>query len=154
MLHNVHKPNTYTDKLSNIQNSFNVLLDKYKSLYPEYKFDPKNEEYKTMFMNTEEQLGEIFTKMSGLDAKLGVDAMNLSKVIQKNGKELDAYKLKYTQEKKQQKRLQSENLAGTPREKEYKYLLDNEYLQFGYYTAGIGTFLFLTYLLFKSKVGN
>lgn len=152
MLQKITKPSEYSKELNSIENTFNVSINKYESLYPEHKFDIKNSEYKNLFLTTEEQLGEIFKKATSLENKLISDALNLSSVIEKDGDKLEKFKKQFRNEKQYQNRLQSENLAGKPREQEFKYLLDNEYLQFGYYLSGIGVSLFLTYLLFKSKI--
>jgi uncharacterized protein YrzB (UPF0473 family) len=147
------KPSIYKGKIDNIDSQYKVLLDKFMRLYPEHKINTKNTEYKTLFDSNEQQIQKLLGSLDTIGLQMKKDAMSLSNKIKEEDSTIEVFKKEFDSEKTLKQKLQEGNLAGVPREKEFKYFLMNKYLELGYYGISIVGAIYIFYILLKSKSG-
>jgi hypothetical protein len=75
------KPEHYYTKLKDISDTSDFLLDDYKKLYVISKINPENQEYQQQFLNIDDNVKQINTRLFAMSADLKHNIKKLTEFI-------------------------------------------------------------------------
>jgi hypothetical protein len=80
-LDNITKTIEYKEKLDQLDNGINLLLEEFKKLYIVTNMHPTNEEYQTLYQNSINNLASILSKLFSISNDVQVNIDNINKKL-------------------------------------------------------------------------
>lgn len=80
-LDNITKTIEYKEKLDQLDNGINLLLEEFKKLYIITNMHPTNEEYQTLYQNSINNLASILSKLFSISNDVQVNIDNINKKL-------------------------------------------------------------------------
>lgn len=134
----MNKPSYYKTKNDDIKSKMSILLGRYKKSYPLYQSNQNVNEYRSMYENDLEQIQKLLEEQFLLENELVKDADARSKTLDDVNINIEINKLEYNNIKGILQANIDSNQAGLPREYEFRYELNNEYVVLAYNIALLG----------------
>ena len=128
--------NNYKEKISDIDDRFKILLNRYKNSYPLYKANQENTEYKNSYMNDYKLIKDIFNELMKLEIDIDKSLKTQNEQIEELDKNISYNQKLYNKYKDENDNIIDSNQASIPREKEltqelhrYKMKMLSEFYQ-------------------------
>lgn len=145
-----HPPSkTYEKKLQELKTKFQLLLERLKKSYPQYKQN-KTAETESIYESDMNQLEHIFSEIFLLKSELVKKNTELRNILERKDNVLKETKQMYKKEKGDMIEEDGVYNASFPREKEYMNKLHDNYIIIGFYTTGIISSIALLYKLLRA----
>lgn len=116
----------YKNKIEENKRNFFLLLERLKKSYPQYKLNPRNQEYSSIYNGDKQQVETIFQNLFSIENEIQKNANKYETDIIKKENILRGDKDYYNKEKERYDELNNNARASVPREKEYNYKLTLE----------------------------
>lgn len=110
--------NNYKEKISDIDDRFKILLNRYKNSYPLYKANQENTEYKNSYMNDYKLIKDIFNELMNLEIDIDKSLKTQNEQIEELDKNISYNQKLYNKYKDENDNIIDSNQASIPREKE------------------------------------
>ena len=126
---NITNSTMFKEKINNLDNGVDILLEEFKKLFVIVHMHPTNQEYQQQYQNVVNNLSSVLSKMFAVsnDIQSNVNSIN---------KKLLEYNKLITEEKKQNKQLElqlgiveNKNYAANEMITDYKDIYDKRYLR-------------------------
>lgn len=143
-------PSYYKEKNDDLKSKMNILLGRYKKSYPLYQANQNINEYKSMYENDVQQIQNLMDEHFLLENELIKDSSQKSKALQDTNANIVTQRKEYNDIKGVLENNIDDNQAGFPREYEFRYELNNEYVALLYNVGLLGLSGYFLHTLLQS----
>lgn len=123
------KPEKYYIKLKDINDSTGVILDEYKKLYVISKMNPSNLEYQQQFLNIDDNVKQINTKLFSMSSDLKSNIKKLTELIISIDNDIKSRRETKKELKRKLGMLQHKTNAASEMIDDYKQIYNERYLR-------------------------